>query len=259
MDEEKKVVIGKLTIVRSDPKNPLPLYHQVYSDLNRIIRSGVLQPGEMLPPEIELAQAYGVGRQTIRAAIARLVDEKLLERFAGIGTIVRAQSSPSKFYLDRSFTQQMAELGMKARSKVLKHSESVIESNAPAALRSKLGVPCLNLLRLRYGDDTPIGLQFTTILTEHCPDLGKFDFSTRSLYDVLAQEYHLLIVQFSHVVSATTANDFQSDLLRTVQGAPLLLVKTTAYLNDREPVEYSTSYYRADRYEFSTTHVLKEC
>ena len=46
----------------------------------------------MLPPEMEICQAYDVGRQTVRQAMARLVDEDLVERFAGRGTFVQPRA-----------------------------------------------------------------------------------------------------------------------------------------------------------------------
>ena len=48
-------------------------------------------------------------------------------------------------------------------------------------------------------------------------------------------------------------------LLQTTAGAPLLLVKTTAYLESREPIEATTSYYRADKYEFITDYQYTNC
>lgn len=248
-----------LEIRPADPKNPLPLHYQVYANLKGLIQSGRFKPGDLLPPEVELARAYGVGRQTVRAAIARLVSEKLLERFAGIGTFICAAADRTKFYLDRSFTQQMAELGMRARSQVLRQESGVIDESAPPDLRGKLGQACLRLVRLRFGDETPVGLQDTTVAMAACPDLERYDFNQHSLYQVLSKEYHLPIVRIRHMVSAVLANKEHSQLLQTPIGAPLLRVRTTAYLDTGEPIESSDSYYRVDRYEFSTTHQLEEC
>ena len=74
----------------------------------------------MLPPEMELSKAYRVGRETIRHAILRLVDENMVERKAGRGTVIVEQKDRLKFYVDRSFAQQMVEMGMTPHSEVLK-------------------------------------------------------------------------------------------------------------------------------------------
>lgn len=257
--ETTKILLDTLELSPVDSLSSVPLYLQIYTDLHNIIRSGRFNPGDMLPPEIDLAQAYGVGRQTIREAIARLVDENLLERFAGRGTFIKAQADRTKFYLDRSFTQQITEMGMAPGSEVLNIYTGIVDENSPKALLAKYGSPCLHLTRLRLADGEPIGVQYTVILTDLCPGLGEHDFNTSSLYHILSTEYRLQMIEISHIVTAVSASDLFVGLLRTAIGAPLLLVKTVAYLEGGDPIEATTSYYRADRYEFSVVHSFQDC
>jgi GntR family transcriptional regulator len=246
-----------LNIHPADPHNPLPLYYQVYADLKRLIRSGVLRPGDLIPPELTLCDLYNVGRQTIRSAILRLVDEGWLERHRGIGTYVLAPSNNAqRFFLDRSFSQQVEEMGKRPHSIVLKQSSGIIDETAPEPLQSQRGAPCLYLNRLRLGDDEPLGIQYATIITEHCPGLETFDFNTQSLYAILSREYHLIIARITHTFSAASASPHQAELLQTMPGTPLLLVKTTAFLENGEPIEHTLSYYRSDRFEFTVVHTL---
>jgi DNA-binding GntR family transcriptional regulator len=51
------------------------------------------------------------------------------------------------------------------------------------------------------------------------------------------------------------ADNKQADLLQVHVGDPLLQVNTTTLLDKGEVIEYSVAYYRADKYEYSTTHV----
>ncbi len=261
----KPIEISQLAITPVNPNDPLPLYYQVYQDLKAIILSEKIKAGDMLPPEMVLCQQYGVGRQTIRQAIARLVNEGLLERFAGRGTFILPAQENRRFYLDRSFTQQMAEMGLIASSEVLEVFTGVIDHSAPRAFHDKIGQSCLVLTRLRFCSHPlefnrePLGLQESIILTQRCPGIEKVDFNIHSLYQVLSENYHLEIEKISHVVSAIAANDSQADLLQVQPGTPLLIVQTVAYLSDKEPIESTTSYYRADKYEFSVTHTLSEC
>lgn len=249
-----KIILSDLNISTVIPNSPLPLHYQIKADLKTIISSGKLKPGDMLPSEVALSKAYGVGRQTMRQAILRLVDENILERKAGRGTIVVNQEDRLKFYIDRSFAQQMVEMGMTSHSEVLKISSSMIDATSPESLQVKSGAQSLILVRLRFGDQTPIGIQYTTIITNLCPDLINHDFNTESLYNILWTEYKLPIVRINQVISAVKADEWHCSLLRIVAGAPLLLVRTTAYLDNGEPIESSTNYYRADKYWYSTSH-----
>jgi GntR family transcriptional regulator len=240
-----------------DPHSPIPLYHQVYLDLRQMIQRGVISPGDMLPPEMDICQAYSVGRQTVRQAIARLVDEDLVERFAGRGTFVREQPSHTQFFLDRSFSQQMREMGRTPHSRLLSQRVGVVDLDIPA-LQAYQGKPCLTLERLRLGDAEPICHQTSTILMERCAGIEEQDFSMQSLYETLATRYQLMINRIDHVVRAVAADEYRAELLEVEEGTPLLFVGTTTYLDDGKLIEYSASYYRADRYEYSTTQTCCE-
>jgi GntR family transcriptional regulator len=241
-----------------DTHSPVPLYHQIYLDLRRMIQSGIIPAGGMLPAEIEISQAYNVGRQTVRQAIARLVDDDLLERFAGRGTFVRAQPTHTQFFLDRSFSQQMRELGRVPHSRVMSIQNGTVDSNLLPALQGYNNQACVTLERLRLGDDEPVCQQISTILTERCPGIEQQDFENQSMYEILSTRYHLSITRIDHVVRAIAADEYRADLLNVAEGTPLLFVGTTTYLDDGQIIEHTASYYRADRYEYSTTQTCCE-
>ena len=56
--------------------------------VRELIASGHLAPGERLPPEAELAEALGTGRNTVREAVRALVTARVLEIRRGDGTFV---------------------------------------------------------------------------------------------------------------------------------------------------------------------------
>jgi ABC-type glycerol-3-phosphate transport system substrate-binding protein len=79
-----------------DPESPLPLYHQLHALLLERITSGEFLPGERIPTELELCDAYGVSRTTAGQALSLLVDEGVVERARRRGTTVSPtwRSSP---------------------------------------------------------------------------------------------------------------------------------------------------------------------
>jgi len=113
--------------------------------------------------------------------------------------------------------------------------------------------PCLVLERLRLGDDEPVCHQTSIIVLERVPGLENIDFHNQSLYEVITTRYHLVITRIDHIVRAVAADEYRAELLDVLPGTPLLFVATTAYTDDGSPIESSTAYYRADRYEYSTT------
>ncbi len=76
--------------VKSDAVRPRPAAVAVADLLRKRVALGQLGPGERLPTERELADALGVGRTTVRAALRLLGDEGLLRTTRGRsgGTVV---------------------------------------------------------------------------------------------------------------------------------------------------------------------------
>lgn len=250
------LTVDDLPLTDINPASPIPLYHQIELDLREMILTGKLIPHDMLPPELDLSRRYGVGRHTMRHALARLTSDGLIERHIGRGTFVRSLVDRKHFYLDRSFTKQMAQMGLVARSKLLNTSMGTISEAHPRQLHSKIGQTCFYMERLRFGDDDPVGMQRSIIVTERCPGIEGYNFEIASLYEILSQVYELPIQRIEHSISATSATPSQTKLLDIHEGAALLVVNTNAFLADNEIIEYTTSYYRADRYEYITSHTF---
>jgi GntR family transcriptional repressor for pyruvate dehydrogenase complex len=69
------------------------VYEGVAKQLQHLIEEGVLSPGDMLPPERELAERFGVSRSSVRDAIRTLELVGMVEARQGEGTVV-ADASP---------------------------------------------------------------------------------------------------------------------------------------------------------------------
>ncbi|WP_026449119.1 FadR/GntR family transcriptional regulator [Actinopolyspora mortivallis] len=71
------------------------LVEQVIAQMRQLVASGEWPIGQRIPPEAELVQALGVGRNTVREAVRALAHAGLLEVRQGDGTFVRATSEIS--------------------------------------------------------------------------------------------------------------------------------------------------------------------
>lgn len=81
-------------------QQPLRLPDQVAAILMEELESGALKPGDMLPPEMELAAKFGVSRAVIREALSQLRAEGLLESQQGRGVMVMGRSGRRFFRLE---------------------------------------------------------------------------------------------------------------------------------------------------------------
>src|SRR2546426_5098924 len=68
-------------------------YEQVAEQIRRLISDGALKPGDLLPPERDLAVRLGVGRSSVRDAVRTLEVMGILEPRQGHGTVVRDLSA----------------------------------------------------------------------------------------------------------------------------------------------------------------------
>jgi GntR family transcriptional regulator len=73
---------------------PDPMYRQIADGLQRDIETGKLAAGEQLPTELEISEAWGASRSTVRDAVKQLTTRGLVEARPGQGTFVRRKIPP---------------------------------------------------------------------------------------------------------------------------------------------------------------------
>ncbi len=103
----------------------------IVAELSQQITDGQLQPGDHLPTETALAADFGVSRNVVREAIARLRSDGLIATKQGRGACVLPVSARSTFRID------MNRLGQGDRLAALFELRGVLEIEAAgmAALR----------------------------------------------------------------------------------------------------------------------------
>src|SRR5436190_12847804 len=80
---------------RTDPNDEVPVGLQLVWRLRALIATGRLLPGDRLPSVRALAEWSGVNVNTVRAAYAKLEDERLVATHHGLGTFVGSEATPS--------------------------------------------------------------------------------------------------------------------------------------------------------------------
>ncbi len=239
-----------------DKNLPIPYHYQLRELLRDEIASGHWEVGERLPSERELCEAFNLSRTTIREAIDALVSEGLLRREKGRGTFI-AEPKITEKWLETpgSFTESMLEQGYQLETIVL----SLTVENSPykvsRELRLRTGEPVIVLNRLRTMLQEPILLVTSYIPQKLCPELVNEDFSRQSLYQLWREKYNLEITQAKRFMEAVAADELEANLLHVRQGTPLMLIESTAYLEDGTPVEFFKARHRGDRTRFEVESV----
>jgi GntR family transcriptional regulator len=230
---------------------PIPYHYQLRELLRDEITSGRWDVGERLPSERELCDIFNLSRTTIREAIDALVSEGLLRREKGRGTFVSEPKITEKWLgAPDSFTDSMAEQGYQIETKVLTLSVVPAPHRVARELRLRSDEPVIVLDRLRLILNEPILVVTSYINERYCPGLVSEDFTRHSLYQLFREKYNIYLARAKRVMEAVAADDLEASLLNVRSGAPLLLIESTAYLEDGTPIEYFKARHRGDRTRF---------
>jgi GntR family transcriptional regulator, N-acetylglucosamine utilization regulator len=235
---------------RPASKNSLvPMHYQVQQDMRERITTGVWPAGQMLPGEMELCTLYGVSRTTMRQAISSLVDEGLIVRERGRGSFVRSSMVTAGTRGLTSFTGELATLGLKAGARLL--SRQVIPATAELAQRLSVAVetPLIVLKRVRYANDSPIGIQVAHLPLTRFPDLEHVDLTDISLYSYLEERYHVIVAEAEEVFRTTLITGEDARILHVHDVQCGFAVERLTFDGSSEPFEFVTSILRGDRYQ----------
>ncbi|TWU38605.1 GntR family transcriptional regulator [Novipirellula artificiosorum] len=77
------------------PSSGVPIYRQIIDQVNALVVSGRLKPGDGLPSIRKLAESLEVNMMTVSKAYARLEVDGVLIRMRGVGMAVAEQSVPN--------------------------------------------------------------------------------------------------------------------------------------------------------------------
>lgn len=230
---------------RLDPDDSQPLYQQLQRALRDAIERRVLAPNDALPPERDIASDLRVSRITVRKALDGLVEEGLLVRRQGSGNFV-ASRIEKNFAKLTSFSEDMRSRGLKPRSVWLNRAQGAVTPEEALTLRLGPGAPVYRFHRLRFADETPMCLEFATVVGTALPSLQDVG---NSLYEALERAGNRPVRALQRL-RALLLNAEQAKLLHAREGDAGLLVERVGFLRDGSAVEYCQSYYRGDTYDF---------
>lgn len=227
-----------------------PLYARIRDDLRGKIERGEYAVGRVIPSELELAEAYGVSRPTVRQAVQALADEGYLDKRRRRGTVVRQRKIEQGFTLTiRSFEEEMRANRKIGRTEVLGLRREV----PPEEVARRLGLgpegEAFRLVRLRYADDVPNVFNESYVPAALVPGFGDHDFARRSMYSVL-DELGEKVVSAVRSIDVVGADATLATLLDVEEGDPCFLFHTVARDAAGRVVEYSVAKYRGESNTF---------
>ncbi len=210
------------------------LQEQVYRQLDEQL--AVAGSGARLPTEAELVSRFAVSRVTIRAALARLVQEGRIQRTRGRGTVARAQPPVPRLSLS-DVLDDMDHVARTTAVRLLEFEYRPAPAEVAALLGLESGAPCQHAVRLRLA-----GAAALLHLTSYIPAaIGRLwseaDMAQLPLQSLL-QRHRLAAAGGQQVVSAAQVGPAVADRLGVGVGTPLLRVQRVTQADDGSPILY---------------------
>jgi len=227
-----------------------PLQLRVQDAIREIIREQRLRPEDQLPTESELIRQLGVGRSTLREALANLSDQGVLYKRQGKGTFVRSVPTVLRNGIDqlRSGREMFEAVGVEPITSRVDFRELEVRGDLSDKLELNEGASCLWVERVRRTDDA-IAAYCIDILPRHVlPESVKSEELSHSLFTLLARQGHTV----SHTESILHPTMLTQRELPELQSqvAMFLMFEEVVYSTRGHPLIYCNDYYSADVFEF---------
>ena len=236
------------------PVRQVTLADQVLDILIERILEGVYPPGSKLPPENQLREEFSVSRSTIRTAVSRLEDRKLVHRQRGVGTYISRQSNisnPLNEFIE--FPQLIKDNGYEPGYQELSAEIIAADEEILGKLQLQPGSSVLRIRKIFTANGDPI-----IYVINHIP-VWVFE-NTLTEKEVLRPGTTERFIEFfeeicsqriSHFISSVKAEileniDAPVTLINAGPNTPVLVINETGYNGSDVPILSSCEFHPGD-------------
>ncbi|WP_395299885.1 GntR family transcriptional regulator [Enterobacter quasiroggenkampii] len=227
-----------------------PMYRQIADALREKISEGELKPGDALPTESSLQEAFNVSRVTVRQALKLLTEEQIVESIQGSGTYVKEERVNYDIYQLTGFYEKLADRNVDTHSEV-----SIFEVlKADAKLAEKLNLShddkVWHVKRVRFIKQKPVNLEETWMPLALFPDL-TWEVMENSKYHYVEQIKKLVIDRSEQELVPIMPSEEAIAALSLDPAKPILEKVSRGFLKDGRVFEYSRNVFNTDDYKFT--------
>ena len=219
-----------------------PIYLQIREIVRTKIEEGEYAPGTAIPSENELAERYGVHRQTVRSAIDTLAHEGLL--------YVLGRKMERNLDELQGFTQTMLEKHVEPSFRIL--TKSLRRAGEKYALLFGIDPDdeIYYIKRLCKADNEPVSLEEIFIPYYVVPKLIGIDLSIFSVYEVY-EMYGIKLERARQTLDLVHLEQNDVRMLEIDPELPVMLFQCVTYDDRGRVIEFNRNYARGDKCNFS--------
>jgi GntR family phosphonate transport system transcriptional regulator len=226
----------------------------IAEELRREIVSGAQAPGAKLPSEGELAERFGVHRNTVRQAVAALAAEDLVVSRRGSGNFIAERTV--LVHRIGARTRLSDSLGRRGRASG-RLLESAVEPDPPAEITERLvlgGRAGLRLETVHAVDGHPITRATHWFAADRVPGLAERFSATGSITAALRAVGIDDYVRAATTVGARHATAAEAADLELPAVSVMLVTRSLDVLADGTPLQVGITRFVAGRVELDVAH-----
>ena len=227
-----------------------PMYRQIADALREKINAGELKPGDALPTESTLQEAFGVSRVTVRQALKLLTEEQIIESIQGSGSYVKEERVNYDIYQLTGFYEKLADRNVDTHSDV--RIFEVLKADAKLAERLAIAPEdkVWHVKRVRFIKQKPVNLEETWMPLILFPDL-TWEVMENSKYNYIEQVKKMAIDRSEQELVPVMPTEEAIAALALDPAKPILEKVSRGFLKDGRVFEYSRNVFNSDDYRFT--------
>ena len=247
----QKVLSAEPVVATGGPvsrRGGVQLWRQIADRMREAITHGAFGDSMMMPSEMQLAAQFSVNRHTVRAALAALAREGLVEAVQGRGTMILRRDRLRYPIARRTrFSEGLA--GQAERLDFLLLGETTEDPGAAICERLDLAPAtlCLRLETLGRADGLPLSRATHHFPAARFSGLGESFARHGSITRALGEHGVADYLRRDTEIIARTARAEEAAELALSPGAILFEVTAVNTTADGTPIQYSVTRFPADR------------
>lgn len=220
-------------------------------EIKYYIKQNNLSFGDKIPSERELCEIFDVQRLTIRAALSKLINEKVIEKKDRSGYYVcKGRIKKSIFYLG-GVNDEYPDYADRVNRKILNFATIELDKSLSEKMGMPIGTRVYKISKIRIIEDEPVAIDISYIPKSIAPDLECKDVEARSMRGILKQEYGIEIESSEEEILPFIGNREIYEALCIEGDAELVLQRGIIFDKRGIKIEYCESFMKMDRFIFS--------
>src|SRR6516225_1883069 len=166
-------------------------YRDIAARLQKEIRLGHTEVGQLLPTETELMARHGASRQTVREALRILMDQGLIVRRAGLGSVVIAAEPPVWFSHSVKSLGEWLRYSNETYRDVVASRDIVADRKLAALIKCEPGKHWFLIEAVRRSDQfaAPLGWTDIYVLRKFAPVVKRRDHGRTPVHEQVAKMF----------------------------------------------------------------------